>query len=149
MEIFRQLVPTNRGTAVSDNFMKTILTFAFLFLTSTLFAQLLTKYDDFGVTSQSRFLVLNKATNISNELNYNYSIGMYYDFVNSDFFSIPIYTTYTRDNYKFKDIASRTNLNYFDLELAYRRHIIFNIGSRIYLEGGFQNRFLLKGASII
>jgi hypothetical protein len=129
--------------------MRTISTIVFLLLTPTLFAQLLSKYDDFGVTGQSRVLVLNKSDKISTELSYNYSFGLYYDFVSSDFFSIPIYVTYTRDNYMFKDIAERTNQSYFDLELAYRRHIIFNIGSRIYLEAGIQNRFLLNSNRVV
>jgi hypothetical protein len=129
--------------------MRIILTIVFLSLTSTQFAQLLTKYDDFGVTGQSRVLMLNKSDKISKEMSYNYSFGLYYDFVNSDFYSIPIYATYARDNYNFKDIAERTNQSYFDFELAYRRHIIFNLGSRIYLEAGIQNRFLLNSNRIV
>lgn len=129
--------------------MRTVFTIVFLFWSSTLFTQLLTKYDDFGVTAQSRVLVLNTSDKISKELNYNYSIGLYYNFVSSDLFSIPIYITYARDNYKFKDIGERTNQSYLDIELTYRRHIIFNIGSRVYLEAGTQNRFLLNSNRIV
>jgi len=129
--------------------MKCLVTFVFLFWVSTPFAQLLTKNDAFGITSQSMVLVLNSSEKILKEPNYNISLGLYYDFINSDLFSIPIYATYSLDNYMLKDMNKRTSINYFDFELAYRKHLVYNINSRIYIEAGFQNRFILNSNKMI
>src|ERR1035437_5705925 len=108
-------------------------------------------YSDYGISLQGRLLILNNDSKLLKTTNYSYSFGVYYDYVNSDFFSIPIYLTYTNDNFKFYDINKRVNLHNINLELSYRKYIYFGLDfiSRIYIELGIQNDFTTNPKSIV
>ncbi len=113
-------------------------------------AQGITDYDEWGISLGARHLVGNSNELISDiQGTNNYSIGAFYNYVPSDYWTIPVYVYFTRDIIRLSEGNADFKANYLDVEFDYRRYIVFWSGGRLFLEGGLQNRFLLSNNEYI
>lgn len=117
----------------------------FLLIINSSSAQILLENDRLGIVGQGRILPPNKASGISG---FTYSIGGFYQYIKSDFYSFPLYISLEKDFYTVKTIKNRLDKDYINLELAYRKMIQFNFGWDFYFETGIQNRLLLDKSNI-
>ncbi len=117
-----------------------LIVMTFVMFTYSVNAQLLNKYGDFGLCAGSKALVKNKNEFIADLLNYDLSLGVYYNFVNSDYFSFPIYIQYSRNHLHITPNQEKIVFNNLDIDVDFRIYAIQKLLTRVYFEGGISCR---------